>query len=79
MVKDAGELVQGMPLGRGNTTGLYNIKDTDTVVEFAAAGDVTTVLEDSSTPTVTSVKAGSRYAIPTNIVSISFAGVYNIG
>ena len=76
--KDAGQPIQGMPLGRGNETSPYTVQSTDNVVEFTEAGDVTTTFEDS-TSTITAVLAGARYAISNGVTTITFSGTFSIG
>ncbi len=76
--KDSGEPIQGMPLGKGNATSPYTVEETDNVVEFTEAGDVTTT-DLRGITVVTSVLAGGRYALRSDIVTVSFDGTFNVG
>jgi len=73
-----GDLIQGMPLGRGNATSPYTVQEMDTVVEFLVDGDVVCKL-DSGATTTTSVLAGGRYAIGKGVVTITTTSTFSIG
>jgi len=75
---DGAQKIQGMPLGRGNATSPYNVENTDTVVEFTTAGDVTCTFVGGAT-SVTAVLAGSRYSISNDMTIITFGGTFSIG
>ncbi len=75
--KDSGRPIQGMPLGKGNAISPVTLEQSDNVVEFIEAGDVTCTLEDGST-TVTTVLAGSRYGIGNGVTIITFGGTFNV-
>lgn len=70
--------IQAMPLARGNATSPYTVQNLDQVVEFATAGDVTCGFASGAT-TITTVPAGSRYAIGNGVTTITFGGTFNVG
>ena len=72
-----GDSIQGQVLARGNAISPYMVETTDTLVEFVEGGDVTCTLEDG-TVTVTTVLAGSRYAIGNGVAIIDSSGIFNI-
>lgn len=74
-----GELIQGMPLGRGDATTPYTVVPGDSIVEFTEAGTATTTFGDGRSATTTTVLAGSRYAIGQGTATIAFAGTFSIG
>ena len=78
MRTNAGDTIQGIPLGRGDATSPYTVQDLDRVVEFITAGTVTCALETGG-PTTTTILAGSRYAIGCGVTTITFSGTFNIG
>ncbi len=78
MGKEGSEIVQGMPLGRGNATSPYTVSPTDTVVEFTEGGDVICT-PNSGADTTTTVLAGGRYVIGSGVKTITFTGTFSIG
>jgi len=77
MGKEGSEIIQGMPLGRGNATSPHNVGSGDSAVEFVTAGNVTCTM--STGTTTTTVLAGSRYVIQPGIKVITFGGTFSIG
>ena len=79
MEKESGEVIQGAILQRGNATSPYTVVTTDKVVEFIDSGDVTVTLISGKTPNaVTTVGAGSRYAIGKDVATIAFVGIFSV-
>ena len=72
-----GDSIQGQVLGRGDAVSPYSVQSTDALVEFTSADTVTCTLADGTT-TDTTVLEGSRYAIGNGVVTIVFAGTFNI-
>ena len=79
LAKDSGRPIQAMPLGKGfGATSPYTVQPTDNVVEFVEAGQVTIDFIDG-TQVQGSVLAGSRYAIPNYVTTITTTSEFNIG
>lgn len=70
--------IQAMPIGSGNATSPYTVQETDDVVEFTTAGDVT-ITPEAGADTTTTVLAGSRYAITNGTKTITFGGTFSVG
>ena len=66
-----------MPLGRGNATSPHTVGSGDSAIEFIEAGNVTCTM--STGASVTTVLAGSRYAIGAGVKIITFGGIFSIG
>lgn len=77
MRTNATDTIQGPVLERGNAVSPYTVQSSDRVVEFVSEGDVVTTL-GNGTPTTTTVLAGSRYAVGAGVVTITFAGTFNV-
>ncbi len=77
MGKEGSEMIQGMPLGRGNATSPHTVGSGDSAVEFTEEGDVTCTM--STGTSTTTVLAGSRYAIGAGVKVITFGGTFSIG
>ncbi len=77
MGKEGSEIIQGMPLGRGNAVSPHTVGGGDSVIEFTTAGTVTCTM--STGTSVTTVLAGSRYSIGAGVKIITFGGTFSIG
>ena len=78
MKSEAGQIIQGHALGKGDATSPYTVEDNDSTVEFTEAGTVTCGFSGGGTSSTT-VLAGSRYPIGEGVITITFAGTFSIG
>ncbi len=77
MRTNASDTIQGPVLGFGNEVSPYTVQQSDRVVEFITAGDVTVTFVGGDS-FVTTVLIGGRYALEKDIATITFTGTFNV-